>query len=305
MPRSSDWQLAHTSYTMLSTWLTCREKFRFKYSERISEKPGIWFPQGNTIHACVYDFHMNTDIEIDELIDMAHGYYDEHIAGKEFWDFKGHRLTAAEIEEQRESTIRWLRGYVAGVKDGTFPFIKFSKPPEQDIERPVDNTNMIARGTVDFFAESVSVLPTGEILMKSDDGSIHIGDFKTGNAKKMYGWNQVKADIDLQPTVYGYIMGKPLTFHYIVIEKTASHEKPSLKHIVTYRDEHDYAAFERIMATFEMETDRLNGYENGIFYPEPVMGYGKFCNKLCGYKDICWNHNYDRENRPIELETES
>ena len=72
---------------------------RYKYVERIPEKPGIWFPQGNTIHACVYDFHMNTDIKIEELIDMAHGYYDEHISGKEFWDFKGHRLTAEEIEE--------------------------------------------------------------------------------------------------------------------------------------------------------------------------------------------------------------
>lgn len=138
-------------------------------------------------------------------------------------------------------------------------------------------------------------MPTGEILMDCMDGNVHIGDFKTGS-KKFNAWNQVKADIDLQPTVYGYVMGKkPMTFHYVVIEKTASHEKPSLKHIVTKRDETDYAMFERIVQEFDRSADRLNQYENGIFFPEPTMGFGRFCSKLCSFKDVCWQTNFAKE----------
>lgn len=292
---SDGWTLANVSYSMLSTWLTCREKFRLKYVERLKEPDGIYFPQGNTIHSALYDFHQTPDIDSDLLMSMAETYWAKEIEGRDFYDFKGNRLTADDIEKAYEDTLRWLRGYVDSVKAGDFPLINFATPPEQDVSAPVDGTFFTARGYVDFFPKDVTILPTGEILMDCKDGNVHIGDFKTGS-KKFNAWNQVKADIDLQPTVYGYVMGKkPMTFHYVVIEKTASHEKPSLKHIVTKRDETDYAMFERIVKEFERSADRANQYENGIFFPEPTMGFGRFCSKLCSFKDVCWQTNFAKE----------
>lgn len=292
---SDGWTLANVSYSMLSTWLTCREKFRLKYVERLKEPDGIYFPQGNTIHSALYDFHQTPDIDSDLLMSMAETYWAKEIEGRDFYDFKGNRLTAEDIEKAYEDTLRWLRGYVDSVKAGDFPLINFATPPEQDVSAPVDGTFFTARGYVDFFPKDVTILPTGEILMDCKDGNVHIGDFKTGS-KKFNAWNQVKADIDLQPTVYGYVMGKkPMTFHYVVIEKTASHEKPSLKHIVTKRDETDYAMFERIVKEFERSADRANQYENGIFFPEPTMGFGRFCSKLCSFKDVCWQTNFAKE----------
>lgn len=292
---SDGWTLANVSYSMLSTWLTCREKFRLKYVERLKEPDGIYFPQGNTIHAALYDFHQTPTIDNELLLSMAEAYWAKEIEGKEFYDFKGNRLTADDIEEAYEDTLRWLRGYVDSVKAGDFPLINFATPPEQDVSSQVEGTLFQARGYVDFFPKDVTIMPTGEILMDCMDGNVHIGDFKTGS-KKFNAWNQVKADIDLQPTVYGYVMGKkPMTFHYVVIEKTASHEKPSIKHIVTKRDEKDYAMFERIVKEFDRSADRLNQYANGIFFPEPEMGFGRFCSKLCSFKDVCWQTNFAKE----------
>ena len=280
---------------MLSTWLTCREKFRLKYVERLKEPDGIYFPQGNTIHAALYDFHQTPDIDSELLLSMAETYWNNEIEGREFYDFKGNRLDAEDIEKAYEDTLRWLRGYVDSVKAGDFPLINFATPPEQDVSGDVEGTGFTARGYVDFFPKEVTIMPSGEILMDCKDGSVHIGDFKTGS-KKFNAWNQVKADIDLQPTVYGYVMGKkPMTFHYVVIEKTASHEKPSLKHIITKRDESDYAMFENIVKEFERSADRLNQYENGIFFPEPSMGFGRFCSKLCSFKETCWKTNFAKE----------
>ena len=88
---------------------------------------------------------------------------------------------------------------------------------------------------------------------------------------------------------------EPMTFHYVVIEKTASHEKPSLKHIVTKRDAKDYEMFENIMKEFDRSADRLNQYKDGIFFPEPTMGFGRFCSKLCSFKVKCWNDNFVKE----------
>jgi hypothetical protein len=281
---------------MLSTWLTCKEKFRLKYVERMKEPEGIYFAQGNTIHAALYDFHQTPDIDSDLLIDMANAYWDEQTEMKEYYSYQGARLSAQEVEEGRVDTLRWLRGYVDLVKAGEFPFIEFATPPEQDISSDVDGTLFTARGYVDFFPGAVKVLPTGEVLMKCTDGSVHIGDFKTGSANKSFGWNQVKADIDLQPTVYGYIMGKkPMTFHYIVIEKTTSRSEPSVKHLITKRGKSDYDMFERIVKDFQESSDRANSYKKGVFYPEPTMGWGKFCSKLCSFKDTCWEINYARE----------
>ena len=59
---SSGWNLKHISYSMLSTWLTCREKFRQKYVLRNKEPDGIYFPQ-NTIHAALYDFHQTPGLD--------------------------------------------------------------------------------------------------------------------------------------------------------------------------------------------------------------------------------------------------
>ncbi len=292
---SDGWTLGNVSYSMLSTWLTCREKFRLKYVERLKEPDGIYFPQGNTIHAALYDFHQTPDIDSELLLSMAETYWNNEIEGREFYDFKGNRLDAEDIEKAYEDTLRWLRGYVDSVKAGDFPLINFATPPEQDVSGDVEGTGFTARGYVDFFPKDVTIMPSGEILMDCKDGSVHIGDFKTGS-KKFNAWNQVKADIDLQPTVYGYVMGKkPMTFHYVVIEKTASHEKPSLKHIITKRDETDYAMFENIVKEFERSADRLNQYENGIFFPEPTMGFGRFCSKLCSFKETCWKTNFAKE----------
>jgi len=279
---------------MLSTWLTCKEKMRMKYVLRMKEPDGIYFPQGNSIHAALYDFHQTPDIDEELLVEMCQAYWDKEIEGKEFYDFKGNRLDADQIEEARVDTLRWLAGYVAKVKSGEVPFIEFATPPEQDVSAPVEGTVFTARGYIDFFPSKVTAMDTGEVLMDCKDDYIHIGDFKTGS-KKFNAWNQAKADIDLQPTVYGYIMGKkPVAFHYVVIEKTASHEKPSIKHIITYRGKEDYEKFERLVLDFQESTDRANGYENGKFYPEPVMGFGRFCSKLCSFKDQCWKANFER-----------
>lgn len=292
---SDGWTLGNVSYSMLSTWLTCREKFRLKYVERLKEPDGIYFPQGNTIHSALYDFHQTPDIDSELLLSMAETYWNNEIEGREFYDFKGNRLNAEDIEKAYEDTLRWLRGYVDSVKAGDFPLINFATPPEQDVSGDVEGTGFTARGYVDFFPKDVTIMPSGEILMDCKDGSVHIGDFKTGS-KKFNAWNQVKADIDLQPTVYGYVMGKKrMTFHYVVIEKTASHEKPSLKHIITKRDESDYTMFENIVKEFERSADRLNQYENGIFFPEPSMGFGRFCSKLCSFKETCWKTNFAKE----------
>jgi len=292
---SDGWTLGNVSYSMLSTWLTCREKFRLKYVERLKEPDGIYFPQGNTIHSALYDFHQTPDIDSELLLSMAETYWNNEIEGREFYDFKGNRLDAEDIEKAYEDTLRWLRGYVDSVKAGDFPLINFATPPEQDVSGDVEGTGFTARGYVDFFPKDVTIMPSGEILMDCKDGSVHIGDFKTGS-KKFNAWNQVKADIDLQPTVYGYVMGKKrMTFHYVVIEKTASHEKPSLKHIITKRDESDYTMFENIVKEFERSADRLNQYENGIFFPEPSMGFGRFCSKLCSFKETCWKTNFAKE----------
>lgn len=289
---SSGWTLNNASYSMISTWMTCRQKFAYKYRDRHKEPDGIYFPQGNTIHAALYDFHQTPDIDQELLLSMAEEYWNNEIEGKEFYDFKGNRQTPEQIVTAYEDTIRWLNGYVTLVKNGDFPFIEFATPPEQDVEREVDGTMFTARGYIDFFPKEVKVLPTGEILMSCKDGRVHIGDFKTGS-KKFNAWSQVKADIDLQPTVYGYIMGKkPMSFHYVVIEKTASHEKPSIKHIVTKREAVDYEMFENIMKEFDRSADRLNQYKDGIFFPEPMMGFGRFCSKLCSFKDKCWNDNF-------------
>ena len=292
---SSGWNLKHISYSMLSTWLTCREKFRQKYVLRNKEPDGIYFPQGNTIHAALYDFHQTPGLDEQLLYDMAQDYWANEIEGKEFYDFKGNRLTAEQVEEARIDTMRWLGGYVASVKAGDTPFISFATPPEQDVECNVDGSGFTLRGYIDFFPKDVTVMDTGETLMDCKDGYMHIGDFKTGS-KKFNAWTQTKADIDLQPTVYGYIMGKkPVAFHYMVIEKTATHEKPSIKHIITYRDEKDYEMLERIVHEFERSADRLNQYEDGKFFPEPVMGFGRFCSKLCSFKDVCWETNFSKQ----------
>ena len=180
---SSGWNLKHISYSMLSTWLTCREKFRQKYVLRNKEPDGIYFPQGNTIHAALYDFHQTPGLDEQLLYDMAQDYWANEIEGKEFYDFKGNRLTAEQVEEARIDTMRWLGGYVASVKAGDTPFISFATPPEQDVECNVDGSGFTLRGYIDFFPKDVTVMDTGETLMDCKDGYMHIGDFKTGSKK--------------------------------------------------------------------------------------------------------------------------
>ena len=57
---------------------------------------------------------------------------------------------------------------------------------------------------------------------------------------------------------------------------------------------------ETMLADFERSADRLNQYKNGLFYPAPDMGFGKFCSKLCSYKDKCWEDNFADKATPIE-----
>ena len=295
MSQSKPWGKENVSYSMsCSTWGDCRQKFAYKYIQRIPEQPGIWAPQGTTIHNALYDFHQNPEIEMSDLEDMMHGYFDEEIEGKDFYEWrKGSQvlMDAGAVDKARMDAIHWIRGYVESVKSGDFPLIRFSRPPEQDVEAPVDGTDLVARGHVDFFVERVEILPTGEIILRADDGRIHMGDFKSAS-KKFNAWNQARADIDLQPTMYGLIMGEPITFHYVVIEKTAHHEKPSIKHIITHREEKDYEKLRNMLTVFERDSDRLNGYENAVIYPEPTMSFGRFCGKMCSYKDICWKDNF-------------
>tara|TARA_Y100000310_G_C20683865_1_gene817715 strand:- start:864 stop:1763 length:900 start_codon:yes stop_codon:yes gene_type:complete len=292
MARQNDWTLEHLSQLMLGKFMTCRQQYAYRYIQRLPEPKGLWAPSGQTVHKALYDFHQHPKMHIDEIMALAEAYWDEESDGVEYYNFKGERETADDVENTKQDTFRWIEQYINAVRDGDFPCIVFDGPPERDEEFPIEGTTHIARGYIDAFVKNIINLQTGKMIDACDDGRIHILDFKCAS-KKFNAWNQAKADSELQPTVYGYIMGKKaITMHYIVVEKTASHQKPSLKHITTHRDAADYTQYEKMVKMFEINSDRVNKHELGLFYPEPEFGWGRFCGKMCSYKDTCYKENF-------------
>ena len=113
-----------------------------------------------------------------------------------------------------------------------------------------------------------------------------LADLKTASTHWMGQWSDTKASSQLQATAYGYAIGKPLDFSYVVIPKADAKSAPSTKveHYRTQRGETHYAGLEDPMWNFIQQTDVLNNYANFVPYANPDPSKYSHCNKLCDYK---------------------
>jgi len=237
--------LSHSSITLYNE---CPQKFKFKYVDKIPEKPKHFFSFGQSVHLALEWFYGGTVAKAPSLEDLLKHY-------REIWVKPGYRDENQEADYFEEGRQILTRFHDKHAKSFHVPF---------SVE-------------YNFNFEYEGVPLTGKVdrIDKLPDGRLSILDYKTG--KKLAAG---RLDIDAQLTMYqfaaesqlGMEVGELIFYHLPTLKehRTIRRDKPLVKELT-----------ERIVATAE-------GITKDRFDPKPTENACRWCDykPICPiYKD--------------------
>lgn len=282
------WRINHISPSKLAVWLKCPASFYFHYIRRLPRHNKVYFPQGTAVHLGVellnQDLNAGREPDYDYyVVKMEEIWQYELDKGGPLYDSKGNVIPPSKYDFHFAEVERWFKIYFASALAGNIPDFDATcvKETELDIMRRVvhpvhGDLGVFIRGKIDWVIDL-----EGDVA--------RLADLKTASTHWMGQWSDTKASSQLQATAYGYAIGKPLDFSYVVIPKADAKSASSTKveHYRTQRGETHYAGLEDLMWNFIQQTDVLNNYANFVPYANPDPSKYSHCNKLCDYKDAC------------------
>lgn len=158
------------SHSSLSLYAECPQKYKFKYVDKIPEKPRHFFSFGNSVHQALEFFYGVKSLPAPAL-EQVLDYYKEH------WLAAGYRDQAQEAQYFDDGKAILTLFYRKHISDYHIPFFV-----EYQFQLDVDGVPVTGR------VDRVDKLP---------DGRIAIVDYKTGKALA-----QDRAQGDAQLTMY-------------------------------------------------------------------------------------------------------
>lgn len=291
------WQNNHISQSKLDLFNKCQLAWWFRYVQKIRKPSKLWLPQGSATHVGVENFL--DDLKGDGVKDLTHYlllmemYWDENsdlILNKD-----GVEMTAEEKYRALQDAQHWFRGFYENThKDPTIGGLDL---------REVTGTEVEMMRKVDWGdRDGPEIYVRGKIDMVLDlDGPVaKLADLKTSSPNKSYAWTPDKARRKIQATAYGYIVGKPVEFDYIVLPKESRFTKRGNDvkepaqvvpyRVTTTRNEVDYEMFLNNLHDFVKTVDLENEYAGFRPYAtgliDPKWG-NDWCGQLCDYKEEC------------------
>ena len=237
--------LSHSSITLYNE---CPQKYKFKYIDKIPEKPKHFFSFGQSVHLALEYFYGEKEPKAPSLEDLLKHY-------REIWVKPGYRDENQEAEYFEEGRQILTRFYDKHAKSYHVPF---------SVE-------------YNFNFEYEGVPLTGKVdrIDKLPDGRLSILDYKTG--KKLAAG---RLDIDAQLTMYQFAcesqldaeVGELIFYHLPTLKehRTVRRDKPLVKELTA-----------RIVDTAE-------GITRDRFDPKPTENACRWCDykPICPiYKD--------------------
>lgn len=236
------------SHSSISLYNECPQKYKFKYIDKIPEKPKHFFSFGQSVHLALEYFYGPKEPKAPSLEDLLKHY-------REIWVKPGYRDENHEAELFEEGRQILTRFHDKHAKSFHVPF---------SVE-------------YNFNFEYEGIPLTGKVdrIDKLPDGRLSILDYKTG--KKLAAG---RLDIDAQLTMYqfacesqlGAEVGELIFYHLPTLKehRTVRRDKPLVKELTT-----------RIVDTAE-------GITKDRFDPKPTENACRWCDykPLCPiYKD--------------------
>ena len=191
------------SYSAMSMYLECSQKYKFKYVDRIPEAPKYFFSFGQSVHEALEYFY-GVPLPPPPSLEEVLAYYRKH------WKKEGYRSPEQEAQYFTEGE-RILRGFYAKHAPGF-------KPP------------FFAEYLFNLEVDGVPVTGRVDRIDKLPSGKLSVLDYKTGKA---FDLERVKTDHQL--TMYQMaceeLLGMPverLTFYHLptLTELTSERHSP-------------------------------------------------------------------------------
>jgi RecB family exonuclease len=210
------------SHSSISMYNECPQKYKFKYVDKIPEKPKHFFSYGQSVHLALEFFYGVKALPAPSLKDLLAFY-------KENWVTGGYRDESQEAEYFDDGKQLLSKFYDKHIKDYAIPFFV-----EYEFKLKVDGVPVIG------YIDRIDKLP---------DGSLSVIDYKTGKALA-----SERVQTDAQLTMYQMaceeLLGAKVT-------KLIFYHVPSLKEQVVERHSVDLVdgLRRRIVTTAESITE--------------------------------------------------
>lgn len=292
------WQKNHISQSKLDLFNKCQLAWWFRYVQKIRSPSKLWLPQGSSVHVGVENYL--DDLKKGEVKDLTNYllfmemYWDEN--SDDVRNKDGSVMTPEEKYRALRDAQYWFQGfYESATRSG-------NNLDGFDLTQ-VQGTEVEMMRKVDWGDRSgPEIYLRGKIDMVLDlDGPVaKLADLKTSSPNKSYAWTPDKARRKIQATAYGYIVGKPVEFDYLVLPKESRFTKRGAEvkepasvipyKVTTTRSEIDYEMFLNNLHDFVQTVDLENDYAGFRPYPtgmiDPKWG-DAWCGQLCDYQEEC------------------
>ncbi|MAD58665.1 MAG: hypothetical protein CMK44_08870 [Porticoccus sp.] len=295
------WQNTDLSPSKMKIYNDCTQKFKYRYVDKIRGPTGGAALQGSSLHEIfLEEFLVGGIQDADTLLDMMEMDLKHRLDTQDPRDYRsGLPLTEGEKAEFILQLRIWGKSLLHAMMKGEDHYgnkLNLPNVTETEVEGCVEvylpraDTTVRLRGYIDLVFE---------------DGSI--GDLKLASDYWLAVWTLAKALSEHQPAMYAKMTGLN-KFRYLIADKKKNRAGPqeaSIRCIDLRVTEKMHENLMKTLEEFVMVTDVLNGYENGIFKPNPEYnGQSKanagqtktnFCGKLCDYKEMCFEENFSQE----------
>ena len=276
-----------TSYSAISTYLTCPQKYKFQEIDRIRTSKSREALFGTLIHnALQYMFQRDP---LFPTLDEVLAFYRGHWPAKDIWtqdaahDPLKRVWTDEEEELQREEGVKMLKRFYEKNPPWTFSVVDLEAKFEVALQDEKTGEVHILSGKIDR-------------IDKRQDDTYEIIDYKTG--KRMPSQDAVEKDLQLSL----YALGLQKKWPHIKAANIAM-SLYYLKHGEKLGTSSTTEKNERTAAYLlgQIETIEKHKKEGKPFDPMP----GPLCN-WCAYRPICpaWKHLYKKGNEKREASHE-
>lgn len=226
--------LSHSSISMFSE---CPQKYKFKYIDKIPEKPRYFFSFGQSVHSALEFFYGVQALPAPSLEDLL-AYYKEH------WLSPGYKDPGQEAQYFEEGKAILTAFYRKHIRDYAIPFFV-----EYNFNLEVDGVPVT--GKVDR-------------IDKLEDGRLSIVDYKTGKALA-----GARVQTDAQLTMYQLACERLLGAS---VAKLTFYHLPSLKEQAVER--HSPELVEALQRRIVTTAAQISA---GRFEPKPAEGVCRWC----------------------------
>lgn len=234
MPFTLPRPLSHSSISMFNE---CPQKYKFKYIDKLPEKPRHFFAFGQSVHSALEYFYGVKALPAPSLDDVL-GYYKEH------WVSAGYKDPGQEAQYFEDGKGILTAFYHKHIKDYALPFF-------------------VEYG-FNFEVDGVPVTGKVDRVDKLDDGRLSIVDYKTG--KKLVGG---RVEMDPQLTMYQLAAEQLLGAK---VARLSFYHLPSLREQVVER--HEDALVDGLKKKIVTTAERIS---SGSFEPKPMENVCRWC----------------------------